>query len=219
MVMVDWYNRYIKVNKERQRELILGLLVVVGVGGWYGYRWYSQQYNGKAQYALARGMDLYTRALNKDDKALWHDARKIFADGYRRYARSSLAPYFLAFEAEAARRLGEEAKAFELMEQAVVAAASNSLLKGMYEVKLALMKIDAREDAVRQQGAKALKELVAQRTGETRDMATFYEGLIAFDRGERAVAEEVWKSLFNVSGDRKKSLWADMAQEKLDYLV
>ncbi|MBN2267327.1 MAG: hypothetical protein JW725_03225 [Candidatus Babeliaceae bacterium] len=215
MKVVEWYRTAVRQQRSR-RYMLIGLLIVAFVGvDVVVYRWYSNRYNARAQQELAHCMEIVERALKEKQPALLEQARLETGVGYERYSRSSLAPYFLALDADLALAQGDRTKACALMERAVGALSDDAAMYGFYAVKKALMKIDSADQKTREAGMQELQTLAHDPRNQQREMAAYYLGLIAFDGGDRRGAEEVWKEF---SGPvARNSVWARLAQSKLSY--
>lgn len=215
MILLDWYNKYIKRRGLTGYVIIAALVAVVLGGSLWGYRWYERRYNERAQAALARCVELWEKALQDKQENVMEQARRDISIEHERFARSSLAPYFLVLGSDLALQRADKVKAVEFIEKALAGLPVDSPLYGFYAVKKALMKIDAADETTRRAGATELQALSLDAKNKNRDMALYYRGLIAFDRGDRPGAEEIWRELQSRFG--KDSLWARIAQAKLDY--
>jgi predicted negative regulator of RcsB-dependent stress response len=212
--VVDYYT-----GQFRYFWQLLLAIVLVGVMGasFLGYRWYHQWYTEQAHAELARAIEVFERAHQEGTEALWDEADRAFGNGYIRYQNSSLAPYFLAFQAEVALRAGNKDKARDLMAKVLHSVKKDSPFSTAYAIKQARMNIDSGQPELVEQGMQALR-LLAQDAGNVdRDMALYYQGLIPFEQGDRKAALEIWEELIKAYG--QESLWAQVAQAKLDYTM
>ena len=212
--VVDHYARRFKYT--RQLLLAVALLLVLGVAT-FGYRWYGQWYTEKAHAELARAIELFERADQEGTQALWEEVDRSFSNGYSRNEGSSLAPYFLAFQAEAALRAGNNDKARDLEKKVLDHVSKGSPFHTAYAIKYARMNIDSGQPALIEQGMQSLQALANDAGNNERDMALYYLGLIAFENRDRATAQKVWDVLIKTYG--QESMWAQIAQAKLDYTV
>lgn len=200
------------------RKAMLAMLVfVVGSMGIFTYRWYTQWQGEQAHAALAQAIELFERAQQGSDSALWQEAERAFELGAQQNASSSLAPYFVAFQAEVAFKQGNVEKARELMAQVVKSLPKSSPLYHAYSVKYARMNIDSGQADLIEQGTKELEQEAQDVQNPERDMALYYQGLIPFEQGDRAAAQKIWDLLIKSYG--QDSLWAQRAQAKLDYTL
>ena len=191
----------------------LGALVVAAA---FGYRYYVGRYTQQAQASLARSIALYERAERENTKDLWDSSEQAFSQGYTEFSGTALAPYFLAFQSEVALKQGRGAEARELLEKAMSQLATTSPLQSLYATKLALMQIDSNDPEIIKQGHTTLQALASNPKNQDRDTALYYQGLIAFDSGDRGAAEKAWNVLIETYG--ADSVWAQVAQSKLEYV-
>lgn len=200
------------------RPLIIALLVfALGCVGFFTYRWYNSTQMEQAHAALARAIEIFDRAQQKSDQALWQEAALAFEQGIQQYAHSPLAPYFIAFQAEIALQQGHAEKARELMAQVVKDVHKDSPFYHAYIIKYARMNCDAAQPELVEQGMQELRQEALDVQNLDRDMALYYQGLIPFEKGDRAAAQKIWDLL--IQDYAQDSLWAQRAQAKLDYMA
>lgn len=219
-MVLTWYKRVFKSRSNARWYLIAGVIAVILIADVVGWRWYSRRYNDRAQVALAQGIDLLDRARRDKVSHLWEEAGSAFRDGYQRYGRSSLAPYFLAFWADTVMHQGKHIEALDLMNKAVIVTPKSSKIYYPFVIKRALMKIDvgvlSGQEALAKEGKNDLAGLAKDKKNSQRDEAIYYLGLAAFDAGDLKAAEAIWKELAEFG---EKSLWAKVAQAKLEYRI
>lgn len=194
---------------------LLFLFVILAASSGGVYFWYLKRYNEEAQKALSEGIEIYQRALRERSEKLLEEAGRAFSIGYEKYSGSSLAPFFISFEAEVSRRQGKLDNSIKLMERSLGKMSKKSPLYNMYAIKLALMKIDSKDETISEEGREALKVLAGNPKNPDRDTALYYQGLISFDSGDRVAAERVWGELTERYGD--SSVWSSIAKSKLNY--
>lgn len=198
------------------RAIALAILVAAGLAvAVFGYRWWSQHTTAQAHASLAQAVELFERADQENTQAAWGEADRAFSQGYTQHAGSSLAGYFLAFQAEVALRQGNAETARELLSKAIQAMSATGPFYGAYKIKLALLQIDAGNPDLVAAGTQTLQQLANDPRNNDRDMAVYYLGLRSFQGGDRAAAEKIWQPLVEMQG--AESLWAQAAQAKLDY--
>ncbi len=200
------------------RTIALALLAVGTLAiAVFGYRWWSHNRAERAHATLARAIEIFERAEQENTPALWEEADRAFGQGYTQHAGSSLAAYFLAFQSEIALHQGNTEKAREFLTKALQAMSVSAPFYGSYAVKLALMESDSGKPDLMEKGAKALEQLARNQKNKDRDMALYYQGLLLFQAGDRAGAEQVWQPLVGTRGT--DSIWSQAAQARLDYTV
>lgn len=115
--IVDHYIGHFKYTRTLLMAFCL-FIVVAGIG--FGYHWYRSSYNQNAHVALAQAIELFDRADKESTANLWDETDRALSQGYSDYSRSSLAPYFLAFQAQVALRKNDAPeKARELLQKAI----------------------------------------------------------------------------------------------------
>lgn len=202
-----------KKQKDSWNSTIIILLVVgVGVGGFYGYRWYIARREARAQKSFGEAMQLFEHA--KQNPKQWADVAGALEIGYEQNSGSKLAPIFLFFQASALVQEGKAEQAINVMEDALKIISSRNPLRSAYSVKLALMKMDSKDQAVRSAGLQELEKCAAQEN-EGADAASYYLGLHYWDKGEIQKAREAWKRLTNMPEGEGRSSYALFVDEKL----
>jgi tetratricopeptide (TPR) repeat protein len=199
------------------RHIALALLLVLALfGALFLSRWYESYRTEQAHATLAHAIELFERAEQENTNVLWEEADRAFSQGYSHYSGLSLAPYFLAFQSEIALRQGDAVKAREFLGKAVAMMSPKALLYTPYAIKCALMQLESGDPDLVEKGNKALHALAQDAKNPDRDMARYYEGLTLFESGDRPAAEKVWHDLLG-GAQSADSIWAQIAQAKLDY--
>ena len=216
MTWLKVFDHYVRQFKYARQVALACLLGLALVGVFFLYQWYEGYRTEQAHDALAHAIELFERAEQENTNVLWDEADRAFSQGYSYYSNSTLAPYFLAFQSEIAVRQGDFVRARESMDKAVKAMAPSAPLYVAYALKLALMQIESGNPDLVEKGKKLLHTLAHDVKHSDRDMALYYEGLQLFEQGDRPAAEKVWNSLIT-STRGADSIWAQIAQAKLDY--
>lgn len=204
-----WYKKY-------ERVLTIALaLGLVGVIGWFGYKWYTKRLEAQAFADFSQATDDYFKAvLSTDDKQRWQDMANGLALQAQEHKSSVLAPYYLAYQADALVHDGKIDQALTLMNQVLAQLPKNSPFYYMYATKQALIKLDAQSQDVRAQGITELEQLAQDKENPVKDMALYHQGYHAWTTGNRPQAEKIWSTLCTY-GD-KDSVWVQLAQAKLE---
>jgi len=212
MTMVSDFSKqqfsHVKIERYR-KELSIALTVIffVGIGGLV-YRWYVEKREVAASYAFAQCMKSFEHA--KSDVSKWPGVLEQFEAGYKEHKSSTLAPYFLAYEAEVYLNMGNREQALQTLRSVTIA--KSSLLYGGYAVKTALLEIDIADAAV---GLQSLQDLAKDTHNSARDMALYYLGLYHWSQNDVAQAKIAWQDLVQLDN----SPYAAAAQDRLQYLV
>lgn len=210
-----WYARYLKYS----RELTVALLVaVLLVGGLFGYRWYRTSQEQAAQLVFAEGMELYQQAVG--GSASWAQVELFFGLGYERHTHTKLAPYLLAFKADAMAKQKKNPEAIATLEQALASMDNCTQLKTSYQTKLALMQMDSTDASVQEKGLHGLEALAHDARNKQNDVAQYYLGLYHWTKNDIAQARAIWEPLIQAQAaePHATSPWASMADEKLSHL-
>ena len=196
----------------------LGLFVLGGAA--YSYRWWSQRAEQNAQKALSECVYAYHQALEGKDES-WSHVSMLCSFGYEQHKSSSLAPYFKVFYADAVLREGDTQKALETLDEAITSLPTNSPFVYVYKTKQALMRLDAEDNKIQEEGLTSLRELADNKENKNRDFALYYLGLYYWSQDAVAEATKVWQTLVDDVKHEKfgQSPWAQMAESKLEQIA
>jgi len=228
-VFTQLYDELVSKNEKNSKFLknLFTLLVIGGLiyGGFYGYKFYVHRREASAQKVFSECMNELANA--KDGKGAWHDVELAFDLGYQQNSGSKLAPYFLAAKSEALYEQGKSKEAIELLGTALTKMGESDDLFGLYSVKLALLKLDSKDESLKKEGFDLL-EKESKKESSGADIALYYLGLYEWDKNNFENAKKYWKKLvdldekFRQQDDSKieiaVSQYVKMAQEKLDQL-
>lgn len=217
MILSHWYSHFKKQNLSSQVVGVALVVVLLAMAGTASYRWVARRSNERAQLALSRCIELYERANREKAPHLWIEVSRALENGHNENSWNALAPYFLTFGADVALQQGNKVKAHELVVQAIKEMDKKNPLRPALQVKQALLEIDSDNSTLKKQGEASLKEFANDLLNPAREQALYYLGLIAFNAGDRANAEKVWNDLLVRA--EKGSVWAEVAQAKLQYHV
>ena len=205
---------YLGTKAGLRNSIIAALVLVLCAGAFAAYHWYSIHREEQAHKVFARSMEEFEQAVTGDDMSKWSSVEQAFAAGYKSYSSSSLAPYFLAFQAEAQVQQNKLEEARTTLANSLKHIAKSSPLYYLYATKLALMSMDAEDMSVHESGKKMLAQLADDQKNPQRDMALYYLGYCSFVAHDRENAEIAWSKLLQSGAD---SVWAHLAQAKLEY--
>lgn len=207
--------QYGQVKKlDRSNTVFIVILVGIGLvyGGFWGTRWYGARREATAQKTFADVLQLVEHA--KQDPKQWADVVAASTVGYEQNRSSKLAPFFLLCRADALLAQGDMAQAMTVMQDGLSKMASSNPLRSLYAVKLALMKMDSADQAIKADGMKELEKIAQQDTAGA-DMAAYYVGLSFWQVGNVDKAKESWKILIGQSSQENASPYALLVDEKL----
>jgi len=200
---------------------IVLLFAAIAVSAFWGYRWWHRQREEGAQKALSEGIYAYQEALQGKDDFAWGNVAMLFNVGHEQHSSSSLAPFFIMFNADALLRQGNRAEAIVKFEEAIKTLPKDSAFLNLYKTKLALVRLDDETSDISEQGLKELNELANNAENSNRDMALYYVGLYYWSQNNIDDAKVVWQKLVDTFKDEKigASPWVGHAREKLDQIV
>src|SRR3989339_1368758 len=230
---VDWrkyleqVKTYIKSDKELRFWAIVGVVLVVGGGSYYGYHWINQRWTQKALMAFTESHDVYQQALGTQfndkvqgeaKKELWDQVEIDFKQAGAHNKHSSFAPFFKAFRSQALNFQGSRDEALAEMQDAVDKM-GNNYYRGLYQIGLSFILLDGDQDE-KEQGIKKLLALADDEKNSFQDMALYYLGLYFSVSGEPEKASEYWKKIKQPSASviiskKAESPWAQLAKIKL----
>jgi predicted negative regulator of RcsB-dependent stress response len=140
------------------------------------------------------------------------EAEISFQTGYEQNKKSTIAPFFLAFESDALIKLGKFEDAYKILVDAVGQFSKNSPYYYLYSIKLALMEID-KKDA--QKGIEDLNILIKDSNNIFKDMAAFYLGEYYWANNNIDKAKEQFQIALAYNPE---STWGNLAKMRLERL-
>lgn len=226
-------DRFINMVKERQNSIlsVIGLLVALG-GVMYGYVYYKRIREEKAHRALVESMEYFDAPVKADSSTdqlsilgkkefkssdeKWQKVVEVFQKAYKDNSGSGIAPLFLAYESEALIQQGKLADAIKKLRESL-AELSSGPVKSYYEVKLALMLIDAKTNESIGEGLKILEKISLDDKNASHDMALYQLGEYFWYNKKFKEAKNYWNQLVLKYGKQEKysSPWVAVAKEKL----
>jgi len=210
-----------KAGKLAKDTIIMAVLLGVAVGGFYLYKYYTHSKEATAQKVLSECLEEYERAAG--GMGSWYDVEVALEMGYEQNSGSSLAPYFLAYKADAMLEQDKKRQATEVLKQALEKMSPTDDLYGVYNLKLALMELD--QESSKQEGLKLLEE-IAQKDDSGKAGALYNLGAYYWDQDNLEKAKEYFEKLTTLEVDIEKdgdipefkSQYLEMAKEKLEQL-
>lgn len=194
---------------------IVGLIFGVTVLAYFGYKLYFNRYERSAHKDLSNTIDeFYKKLSGNTNQAVWADLERAFATGAKRYSRSNLLPYFLAFQADAAIAQNKLKEAIELMSSSVSKISKDNPIYYSFAIKLALMKSDSSEAVFKKQAIEDLQNLSQDNKNPLKDMALYYLALEYLNNNEKEKSQKTLASILDSSD--KNSYWYFMAKQKAE---
>ncbi len=218
-------------SKRYMKELLTGFFVFAVVGaGYVGYNWYQKRQNVQAFAALLEISKSYDQAANKarEQKSLpadaahenpWEDTQILLEAVSRAHAWSSLAPFFVIYEAQLALDAdGDYDKACSLMKKAIAGISKKSIFYDMFNLKYLKMLLDSSSESVQHDALLQLAAISLQPNNYYQQEALSTLASYHAAHGNMAAAIEAWTVLasFNQADvDLIRSDLVTQAQEKL----
>lgn len=202
-------------------QLVVGLLaffVAAGLG-WWLYSSYRARINEQACFAFAVQLENLER-LRQDpsaDEQAWNAVGQDFAQAYKEYASSDLAPLYIAAQSEAALNAKKPQEAISLLEKALNAMGSSHSLYYLYKIKLQLMRLSSEDHTLVQEGMRELRALAEDAKNPQRGYAWYQLWHHAWVTGDEATAEEAFARL--AAYQNQGARWGQLAQAKMEFLA
>lgn len=211
-------------NKHAARIAMGVGLAFLLISAFMGYRWYATSRAQAAQKHFADCVQEYNKAAQTGSQS-WAMIAKIFELGVQDYGSTAMAPYFLAYQADALVHDNRLAEAASIMRRAVSGLSKSSDVYGLYALKSALMDIDVaeQEGVASEKAVQALEALARNTKNKQRDAALYYLGRYYMDMGDTVRAQETLQALLNLSeqGDATTSTspWAREAEKLIERVI
>jgi len=207
-----------KAGKLAKDALMMAVLLGVAVGGFYLYKYYIYNKQATAQKVLSECLIEYERAAG--GMGSWYDVEVALEMGYEQNTGSKLAPYFLAYKADAMLEQGKKQEALAVLQEALEKISPKDDLYGLYAVKLALMKLDNPDS--KKEGLQSLED-IAEKDGSGKTGALYNLGLYYWQNNiEKAKGYFEQLVALEVKQDGEipatKSQFIEIAKEKLEQL-
>lgn len=170
---------------------IVAVLSIVGLGAyWY---FYSMNYEKSSQQLFSEILQEYNRAAESSE--LWSEVEMSAKTGYNQYRRSSLAPFFLAFQVDALLGQQKHEEALAVMNLLMGKLSSSSLVYSVFKLKEARMKLDSKESQHQKEGVETLEALARDQKNMYQDQALYYLGMYYESHDQHDKASEIWRQL------------------------
>lgn len=223
-------NDIIKKIKEYQTYILLGIgITAMLVGSTYGYLYYKKNKEEKAYRALVTALEYVDAPISKEldkqedfkyigkkefasEKEKWEKVASVCQEAYKKHCGAGIAPLFLVYHAEALTQQKHHDKAIDVLQKAI-AAMRNDAVKDYFEVKLALMMLDAKKD----EGLAMLQRLAAKTDSVAHDRALYSLGEYYWYKKDFAQARNYWNQFMVAYGKAEKNIspFASHVKEKL----
>lgn len=199
--------------------LISGIVIGLAVGG--GVYWYIARTNQQelAQAALSEVLNETVRA--QQNAELWPEIEVAARTGYQQYSSTSLAPYFLAVQADALIQQNKNNEALALMKESLAQLSQTSPLYFLYATKQARVMLDSEDEKVKTQGLEQLISLSKNYNNLQADETLYYLGSYYINSGEKEKAITAFNEIIELTKNQTDypSPWTRLAQEAVRELA
>ncbi len=214
LLLIQDYVFTLHKNKYIRYLLFLVCCALLGLTIWGAYAYFEAKKVEEAQKAFSQALTEFEKNVQAE-RAMqhWEEVISAFDAGYQKYGGTPFAPYFLAYKAQSLLYANKPEAALEVTAHVVNGAKKSSPLYYLYATKLALMKIDGVDQAMREQGLGDLENLASDIKNPQRDWAAYELGAYFLAVGNKGRANQVWAQLAARGGSN--SVWAISAQRQL----
>jgi hypothetical protein len=208
------YGQFSIASYRRELSFIAGIALLIGFLG-FGYRWHSKRQEQHAYRVLADCMREYEKAVA--NSATWSDVEHALNLGYARYARTQVAPYFLAYKADVLLKQQKHDEAVAIFDALAEELPTTSPLYAPYMIKRALVKMDSMDAQIQKNGLEELTKLANDTNNQHRDRALYYLGLHYWSLQDIKQAQGIWQNLIALDSAQSESQspWAALVREKI----
>ncbi|MBD3231789.1 tetratricopeptide repeat protein [Candidatus Dependentiae bacterium] len=235
--LIERLQKIYKYGLSHKKEVALAALVVVGIIFCaIGYSFYRVKIQQRAQLAFVEASEYFNarvipadskeevldfnEKVFKTEKDKWVSVAKVFEDAYLQNKSATIAPMFLAYQAEALIRLSDLSKAIKVLKEAIKLM-PDSEFKSFYQVKNALIMIDLENNGAQQEGLSILKKFALDQKSSVHDMVLYRLGEYYWNTKNFDEAKNYWNQLILIYGksSEKPSWWAEQAKPKLKLIT
>lgn len=230
--MVEWIERAVDYAIEYKTYVIAGTLaLILASGGMIWYRWYAVNLAQQAHKTLVETLKVFEAPVQKappaseqrdaaqfySESEKWNHIAMLCADAYKQFSRTTLAPFFLAYQAESLLNVRQHEEALGLLKQAH-ALLKNQPLRDFLSVKIALVAMDCPAQATQQEGFLELKRLAENSNHTAHECALYNLGLYFWNNKEFAQAKNYWQQMlvkYAQSDVRSGGVYTELVKSKL----
>ncbi len=206
---------------ERYKTVLLvsGIVLGVVIGGgvyWHLARTKQQEL---AQATLSEVLNETIRAQQNIE--LWPEIEVAARTGYQQYSSTSLAPYFLAVQADALIEQNKNSEALALMSESLAQLSQTSPLYFIYATKQARVMLDSEDEKIKAEGLEQLISLSKNNNNLQKDETLYYLGSYYMNGGEKEKAVVAFNEIIEITKNQTDypSPWMRLAQEAVRELA
>lgn len=216
LISNNLYNFYARYG----RYLIIALLSIgLSIAGYFGYSWYKQNEQYRAQRDFAETGEDYYKIFSSTKAASWSDVEQGISFRAQQHRNTIFYPYFLAYKADALIAQNKNQEALSVLDNVLNNLDKSSLFYYLYAIKRALLALDFNDEDIRKQGLNDLENLANDKNNPYQDMASYYRGYYAFNLGDKVRAKEFWNKTISLGNKQdNQAVWVQLAQVRLQGL-
>lgn len=228
--IIDW----LKWIAGYKRVIIIsGLAALVAIGCFTGYELYQKRREEKAHktwVSVSEYVNAQVRSEMKDEVEgnvkvyptvhdKWQSIIEVTKRAYAEHGGTSFGPFFLTTQADGYVYLGKLEEAIEILQKAVKLM-PRSDVKEIYEVKLALIKLDSSTPGCVEEGLASLNKMAQQDVHPLHDYVLYQLGEYYWAAKQFEKVKHYWKLLMlkYSASSKHPSPWMSLAQPRLALL-
>lgn len=229
--LAEWIERAVDFALEYKTFVFAGALsLALASGGIVWYRWQATHKAQQAHKTLVETLKIFQSPIQKASDQEKRDPSKFYsasekwahiatvcADAYQQYSSTTLAPFFLTYQADALLNMQKHEEALPLLKKAY-SRLKNQALKDFLGVKIALVAMDCSSQATQQEGFLELKRLAENTNHTAHEYALYSLGLYFWDNKEFAQAKNYWQQMlvkYARSDARSGGVYTEQVKSKL----
>lgn len=212
--IAEWFEKAADTVVVYKKVVIAGLLATAVAGASYaGYSYYRKRIQRAAHHDMVAALQYFDAPVIQDAKRegklqfateeeKWKEVATQFNEAYKRNASSTLAPMFLAFYSEALSNLGQHKEAIRSLTEAVNSI-KDARLQEYYQLKLALLNLDSKDEAAHKQGLDMLQKIAFNQQHAAHDQALYHLGLYYWINKKFNEAKNYWQQFIVKYGNEQ----------------
>lgn len=197
--------------------VVAGLVVAIGVGGYFWYQHSANNRQAQAIGAFDEAMQAYYNALavqldfgRKDEKPAWDEVELAFDAAYQQNSSAAFAPYFLVYQAQALAAQQKYAEAVTALDQALAKLDKGNKFYDLFQIVRASILIDSGD----QSGQALLQALADDTKNQYQEMAKYYLAQYYLSQDQSGQALKLFQDLAaSELGADGQPTWAALAKE------
>lgn len=190
-----WGSEYNVARRYVRQLVIVCVVVVVGLGSFFGYRWYVMSREQQVQLMVAESFQDYYRVIQSDNRDELARLESLLGARYREHGYRMMGLLFLVLQTDVQLKQEKYQEALETLGKVADALPKTSSLSWLVKTKRALVQLDMQDEVLNQIGLQELDQLAHDKNNTYRDMALFYLGRYYWAHDKVDIAKKVWQEL------------------------